>query len=305
MERITGRVHPSNTYMPMPEEVASGPHEKSLLDNGNPSKSSFKLLTRQNIIIASIFTACVAATLIALGVLGYFSKQHPPPNQESITYTIWAENTGYGARDNCPPSGDIAFANMSTNLPLPFPAWTHTQAGGIGTPEDPITFAGDESAFPIGTIVYSPRLQKYFIFEDICAECVMEYNETGKLHLDLWLGPDYITKATIIDCEIAITRDNVTMIVNPPPNLPVNPTPLFDVNTNTCIEKITDPCVDDGNECGNSCDLPYPTTCPYLSQLFNLTQARFQALNPSLNCSNAKYVIPPNTEVCMGGTCGD
>lgn len=60
--------------------------------------------------------------------------------------------TFYGARDNCPPGGTIAY-----------PTPTRSEAGGLGTYEDPITYAGDKKATAPGTILYVPMLKKYFI----------------------------------------------------------------------------------------------------------------------------------------------
>ena len=203
--------------------------DKPLISPSKSNSSSFLfplVATRTTKLsaVALFILSCIAIVLIILGVLGYLSPSNGVSNIRP-THTIWAQNTAYGARDSCPPSGEIAFANMSTNLPK-----THSVAGGLGSPQDPITFAAvaDAGIFPVGTIVYSPRLHKYFIFEDICAECESEYNETRHLHLDLWIGPDYVTGRTLIGCENALTRDNVSMIVNPPPNLPVNVVPLYD-----------------------------------------------------------------------------
>ena len=43
-----------------------------------------------------------------------------------------------------------------------------SQAGGVGTYADPITYAGSTKATPAGTIIYvhSPHVQRYFIMED-------------------------------------------------------------------------------------------------------------------------------------------
>ena len=73
--------------------------------------------------------------------------------------TVSAETTFYGARDNCPPGGDIAYPQI------------HNEAGGNGTYNNPITYAGAKKATEPGTIIYVEFLQKYFIMEDDCEEC--------------------------------------------------------------------------------------------------------------------------------------
>jgi len=43
-------------------------------------------------------------------------------------------------KDNCPPGGAIAYPVI------------HQQAGGVGTFQDPITYAGDVDVTPAGTM---------------------------------------------------------------------------------------------------------------------------------------------------------
>ena len=83
--------------------------------------------------------------------------------------------TFYGAKDNCPPGGDIAHPII------------HKEAGGVGTFVDPITFAGDTTATPAGTIIYVWQLKKYFIMEDDCEECQDDWRKSHKWHVDLWM----------------------------------------------------------------------------------------------------------------------
>jgi hypothetical protein len=51
--------------------------------------------------------------------------------------TVKAIVTFYGAKDNCPPGGDIAY-----------PSKRHPVAGGTGTAADPATFASAKQALP-------------------------------------------------------------------------------------------------------------------------------------------------------------
>lgn len=70
------------------------------------------------------------------------------------TETVTGHLTFYGAGDNCPPGGEIAYPVL------------HKEAGGNGTYDDPITCASDKSWLPKGTKVYIEAVEKYFIMED-------------------------------------------------------------------------------------------------------------------------------------------
>jgi len=101
--------------------------------------------------------------------------------------TVLCEQTFYGARDNCPPGGAIAYPITGKR----------EVAGGLGTYKDPITFAASPRLFPIHSIIYVPRLKKYFRMDDDCEECIDEYNDNKKCHVDLWMGPPHLTPANI------------------------------------------------------------------------------------------------------------
>lgn len=200
---------------------------------------------------------------------------------------VTALTTFYGAKDNCPPGGDIAH-------PI-----KHQLAGGTGTYADPITYAGATQATPPGTIIYVYALRKYFIMEDDCEECQKDWRK-NKWHVDLWMGPDTVSPGpNLIACENALTQSQVRVLVDAPPNLPVNTAPLF--ANNKCIVPAP-PCHDQGNQCGNSCQIPKAATCTQLASLFALNMTRFVQLNPRLPCTRT---VPAGTSVCMGGTCGD
>jgi len=124
--------------------------------------------------------------------------------------------TFYGAADNDPPgSTEIAYPNAH-----------HRAAGGTGTYADPLSLAADPRAIPVGTRVYYPPLQKYFVMEDDCAACIAEWRSSRTPHIDLWTGN--FTGAGIIRCEETLTPDGrVPVELNPPPGRPVNPRPLY------------------------------------------------------------------------------
>ena len=127
-------------------------------------------------------------------------------------------------------------------------------------------------------------------------------------HIDLWIGNDDVSPGGgLIACEDALSSEPwanaATVEVDAVDGHVVDLTPLFDTPTNTCSIPST-PCQDDGNVCGNKCQLPNSYTCAELENLkmLYLTPKRFLELNPDLDCSN---VVTANTPVCMGGTCGD
>ena len=135
----------------------------------------------------------------------------------STTYTMYV--TLYGALDNDPP-GSAAIA---------YPV-IHSQAGGVGTFSNPVTFATNRSELAPGTKVYYAYLKKYFIMEDDCAQCDSDWN-SGKRHIDLWAGNS--PNSAIIACEDKLTRSG-SVIVNPASNLAVSTTPIFNTSTHVC-----------------------------------------------------------------------
>jgi hypothetical protein len=143
--------------------------------------------------------------------------------------------TFYGWWDNTPPGGVISYPQI------------HQTAGGTGTYADPITFATDSGEQPPGTIVYVPRVGKYFIMEDSCQECSADWTGHGPnggpnlRHLDLWLGGQGGSAFAAIECEDALTNYNSdgtpsmeSVIVNPPSNETVTSEPIFNTGTGAC-----------------------------------------------------------------------
>ncbi|GAA3434536.1 discoidin domain-containing protein [Kutzneria kofuensis] len=143
--------------------------------------------------------------------------------------------TFYGWWDNTPPGGDISYPQI------------HDTAGGVGSYDDPITFATDSGEYKPGTKVWVPRVRKYFIMEDSCEECSADWNGKGpnggpKLHhIDLWLGGKGGNAMDAIDCEDALTHynsDNTPtmepVVVNPPSNEDYDSTPIFNTKTGAC-----------------------------------------------------------------------
>jgi len=201
--------------------------------------------------------------------------------------------TWFGAKDNCPPGGDIAYPHI------------HQAAGGTGNWEDPITFAGAKSAIKPGSKVYVPSLKKYFIMEDDCEECDGEWKKHKKWHMDLWMGTDKVTPGSgLIACENQMTVNKATVTLEPDSTYPVDTTAIFDGNrkeNNGCIVH-SDPCTDTSDDCGNECSIPNSGTCEEWAKTLYLNMTRFKQLNKHLDCSKK---LKAGTDVCMGGNCGD
>ena len=176
-----------------------------------------------------------ALAALCLGIGAALGMIAAPAQAAASATTEQTFLTFYGWWDNTPPGADIAYPQI------------HQTAGGTGTYADPITFATDSSEQPPGTIVYVPRVGKYFIMEDGCDECSSDWNGHGPnggpnlRHLDLWLGGKGGNAFDAIECEDALTNYNSDgtptmepVIVNPPSNETVSSPPIFNTGTGAC-----------------------------------------------------------------------
>lgn len=149
---------------------------------------------------------------------------------EGETQEIQGQLTFYGSYDNDPKG--------STVISDPV---IHKEAGGTGSYEDPLTFASPEGegAYKKGQIIYVPALQKYYIKEDKCAVSWTAPDGCGEVtHVDLYIGNPSATK-DVTECEDTLTPDDkvkVTIILNPPKDLPYDKKPLWDEQTKTCYK---------------------------------------------------------------------
>lgn len=133
--------------------------------------------------------------------------------------------TFYGYPDNDPPNSDaIAFPRSDGYKTL------HNRAAGSGDWRDPITFAAGtrfRNLHPVGTRIYVPYLEKYFIFEDSCASC------SSSAWVDLWIGGKDYPEKEVLRQEDYLTRlsseGGADVIVKPTGDLRVDPTPLMEV----------------------------------------------------------------------------
>ncbi len=137
--------------------------------------------------------------------------------------------TFHGFDDNSPPNAEIAYPQNDG-----FPT-VHDQATeGTGTYSDPITLGTDPRELAVGSIVYVPYLEKYFVMEDECTECKSAWSNNQEYVIDLWMGPQASSPPGALSaCENRLSRDSTTVIVNPASNLQVDTTSLLTNGTCT------------------------------------------------------------------------
>ena len=179
--------------------------------------------------LVTVAAVAVMVGMVAVGGLLRGGQAYAASSQQTFL-------TFYGFFDNTPPSADIAFPKI------------HKTAGGKGTFADPITFATSSAELKPGTKVFVPRVGKYFIMEDDCTECGLDWKGHGPdggprlRHIDLWLDGRGGSEFAAIDCEDALTKSNPDgtaflepVIANPPSNEPVSNEPLFNPKNNRCF----------------------------------------------------------------------
>ena len=204
----------------------------------------------KSIVVASMCALVVlaAATAEVSAARKAAKKAKPIPTGTNASFVL-DSLTFYGYFDNSPPGTAIAHPVL------------HGGAGGVGTFDDPITFAVApevQKQVPPGTKIYIPSLKKYFIMEDDCTssgpggEPVQGDGCDGELkagvnEFDLWIDGDPHKNATdnpgsgsgnknsnMTDCEDTLTASKVTVIMRATSGQPVNTAPLD--NNGKCIE---------------------------------------------------------------------
>jgi hypothetical protein len=132
--------------------------------------------------------------------------------------------TSYGYNDNDDGQGHFGTAAIA------YPSSKHPIATeSSGSFDDPVTFATDPRELAPPTLIYVPHVRKYFVMEDGCAECTVDWNNGQKWRTDLYMGPNNALQPepALADCEASITR-NTTIYINPGPGYPVDTQKMFD-----------------------------------------------------------------------------
>lgn len=129
--------------------------------------------------------------------------------------------TYYGAPDNDPPGDATAYPCGGRDY----------HAGGVGTYDDPLSFATAPGEYDECEIVYLPYMKKYLRMEDYCQGCYEDY-ESGTKHIDIWTGNSASGGDAQIQCEDDLTPDGVQSVIrSPAKTLAVNTAALWDGTT--------------------------------------------------------------------------
>ncbi|KAI1487649.1 hypothetical protein F5X96DRAFT_672438 [Biscogniauxia mediterranea] len=128
--------------------------------------------------------------------------------------------TFYGSPDNDPPGSTATAHDCGVGRGY--------QAGGSGTHDDPLTFASSTGEYAACEVVYSPYLRKYLRMEDDCAQCISDWNDGGKKHIDIWTGNAEDGGQSQIQCENDLTPGPAQAVIrSPDQGLPVDNTALW------------------------------------------------------------------------------
>ncbi len=225
-----------NNYLIFPKEER---HVLGVSDSRNrhrltPTPTFFQIPTFSLLpSITSYPTSTIPSTTISIPTLTKQPLTATPalPTTSSIVQSNNKTTliTFYGWTDNSPPGTDIAYQHKY------FPTSIHDAAGGTGTYSDPISLATDPNEFSIGTRIYVPYLQKYFIMEDLCGGCRDNWQKNPpQYHIDLWMNSDGSHATQLLQCEGNLTRATATIEINPPSDRPVSSAPLFNPADGTC-----------------------------------------------------------------------
>jgi len=164
------------------------------------------------------FTTLLVSIVLVSGQFNFPTTPHPTATWQNNFYV-----TSYGFDDNSPPSAQIAYPKNAG-----YPTVHNLATETSGNYDDPITMATNNSEIIIGSRIYVPFLQKYFVMEDDCTECDNQWIQNKKYHVDLWMGPQsYSNESDLDNCEDYITQNSATVIVNPPNNYYVCTTKMF------------------------------------------------------------------------------
>ncbi|KAI9374217.1 hypothetical protein BJX61DRAFT_499604 [Aspergillus egyptiacus] len=144
------------------------------------------------------------------------SSSTPKPPCNIVSQII---HTFYGFPDN----------NRTNSSDISYDCGRGNVAGGIGTYDNPLTFASSPAEFQRCEIIYDPYLRKYLRHEDDCSECNQDW--FGEVwHIDVWVGSNSVSGGEDeIDCENRLTPPGRTQSVirNSRPDLIFDSSPLY------------------------------------------------------------------------------
>ncbi|KAK1763218.1 hypothetical protein QBC33DRAFT_573538 [Phialemonium atrogriseum] len=196
--------------------------------------------------------------------------------------TSGVQITFYGAPDNDPPGGATAHNCGGRNF----------IAGGTGTYADPLTFASSTSEYSVCEIIYVPYLKKYLRMEDDCAQCIDDWNNGNKKHIDIWTGtPSTNGGNAQIQCENALTPNGGQQVLRSPPNnLAVDSTALWSGNschTDHVFPGATQSCSGGGGG-GGGCQ----TGCSWAGHCIGCPCQTFDDCSDNFICTNGACANP-------------
>ena len=122
--------------------------------------------------------------------------------------------TFFGSPDNDPPG--------TANTAYDCGVGRNFQAGGVGSWDNPLTFATADGEYDTCEVVYAPYLKKYLRHEDWCAQYTEDWGR-GIKHIDVWTGTVANGGQAQIQCENNLTPGpHQSFIRHPASNLEVD-----------------------------------------------------------------------------------
>jgi 3D (Asp-Asp-Asp) domain-containing protein len=180
-------------------------------------------------------TLGIIITVLCLPLVPLLIHQFSTGDSAAAQHMIDQYVTFYTWLDNDPPGPAIAYPHSR------HPGTVHEVAGGTGTYADPITIASDPTEWAVGTRMYAPFLGKYLVMEDQCEQCMHDWRQFRKHHIDIWMNSNSASGAAVQACARHWTRELTAIEINPPRDRPVDARPLFDTVSRTCLANVNLP----------------------------------------------------------------
>ena len=156
------------------------------------------------------------------GIAGLFGSENEASDFAG-EHVVTSKMTFYGYDDNESGSGTLGSASIA------YPSVHKSATEDLGTYDHPSTMAADRRVAAPGTLVYFPRIRKYYVMEDLCGACTTDASQ-GRVRVDLFIGGNKALQGSALrNCENSLTKSGYqdVAIFNPGPDYPVASTPLF------------------------------------------------------------------------------